>query len=86
MKGILLLAENVAEQGITILNLSEIKQFFAVVVSFAFKKSLKNASFLLLFLYLKKSLVAVFNKTGAPTSRIYVAEQGIRIQNLSKTF
>ena len=28
----------------------------------------------------------MFNKTGAPTSRIDVAEQGIRIQNLSKTF
>ena len=28
----------------------------------------------------------MFNKRGAPTSRIYVAEQGIRIQNLSKTF
>ena len=35
---------------------------------------------------MKQALVTTFNETGAPTSRKYVAEQGIVMANSSKTF
>ena len=35
---------------------------------------------------LRDTFVATFNETCAPTSRIYVAEQGKAMLNLSKTF
>ena len=54
-------------------------------------KLIKNISNLLVallrfFLSKNNSLGATFNKTRAPTSRIYVAEQGIVMPNWSKTF
>ena len=39
-----------------------------------------------MFLPLRDPLVATFNETRAPTSRKYVAEQGIVMRNWSKTF
>ena len=39
-----------------------------------------------MFLPLTDPLVATFNETHAPASRKYVAEQGIVMPNLSKTF
>ena len=35
---------------------------------------------------MKQALVPTFNETRAPTSRKYVAEKGIVMPNLSKTF
>ena len=48
---------------------------------FALEKQSKKLNFRS-FLSLKKTFVATFNETGAPTSRKYAAEQGIMMPNL----
>ena len=52
---------------------------------FALQKQPEKLNFHI-FLFLNDPLVATFNETCAPTSRKYVAEQGIVMVNLSKTF
>ena len=52
---------------------------------FAFEEQLKNLNFQS-FLPLRDPLVATFSETCAPTSRKYVAEQGIVMLNWSKHF
>ena len=76
----------VAKQGIVIPNSSKIMQLFRSHSSiFALEKQPKNPIFQS-FLSLIDCLVVTFNETPAPTSRKYVAEQGIGMPNESKTF
>ena len=55
------------------------------LIRFYFKKQPKNLNFYS-FLPLIDPLLATFNETRAPTSKKYVTEQGIVMQNWSKTF
>ena len=72
----------VAEQGTIMPNLWQIVQsFWSHSCVFALEKYPKNLNFQSFFT-LKEALVATFNKTRVPTSRKYVAEQGIIMPNL----
>ena len=69
----------VIEQGIAMPNWSKTFQTFLSHSSvFALEKQPKNLNFQV-FLPLRDPLVAAFGETGAPTSRWYVAEEGVII-------
>ena len=70
--------EYVAEQGIVIPNWSKIIQTFRLHSSVFAKEKLREN--------LIDPLVATFSETCAPTSKKYVAKQGIVMPNWSKTF
>ena len=77
----------IAEQGIMMPKWSKTFRFFWNKLSvFALEKQPKNLNFESFFLPLGDRLVATFSETHAPTSRIYVVEQDIRMANWSKTF
>ena len=76
----------VAEQGIVMPNWSKIFQAFWLHSSvFALEKQPQNLKLHSVFTS-KRSLVATFNETRAPTFRKYVTEQGIMMPNWWKTF
>ena len=76
----------VAEQGIVMPNWSKIFQnFWSHSSVFALEKQPQSLLFRVL-LPLRDPLVATFNEMHAPTSRKYVAEEGIVITNWSNTF
>ena len=71
----------VSEPGMMILNFLKKLQFLLSDSSaFALEKRLKNLIFHSFF-PLEDALVATFNETRAPTSRKYVAEQGVVMRN-----
>ena len=61
------------------------KNFWSHSSIFDFEKQPKNLNFQT-FLPLRDPLEATFKETRAPTSRKYIAEQGIVISSLLKTF
>ena len=69
------------EQGVIIPNISRIVQSFGRAPPFLPQKSSLKVSVLIFFIS-KKTLVITFNETRAPTSRKYVAEQGLMMSYL----
>ena len=76
----------VGEQGIVITSWSKTFQTFWSHSSFCALEKQPEKLIFRVFLTLKDSLVATLNETSAPTSRKYVAQQGIVMRNWSKTF
>ena len=77
----------VAEQGMVMPNWWKTFQTFWLRSSvFAFERQPKNLNYSQFFLPLRDPSVATFNETRAPTSKKELAEQGILMQNWSKTF
>ena len=60
--------------------------FLVALFPFLPQKSCLKSSILRVFLFLKKTFVATFNETGAPTFRKYTAKQGIMMPNLWQAF
>ena len=74
----------VAEQDMEMPNLLQPLQLFWSHSSvFALEKYLENLSFQR---FLPEALTATFDETGVPTYKWYIAEQGVVISNLLKTF
>ena len=73
--------KHVTEQGAIIPNISRIVQSFGRAPPFPPQKSSLKVSVLIFFIS-KKTLVITFNETRAPTSRKYVAEQGLMMSYL----
>ena len=72
----------VAKEGIAIPNsLKNFKTFWLQSSVFASEKQPEKLNFQSFFLSLGNSLVATFNETRTPTSRKYVAEDGIVMPN-----
>ena len=63
--------------------IKNIWHFLVTLFRFCFRKITSKYKFSM-FLPLRDTLVATFNETRAPTSRKYVAEQGIVMPNWSK--
>ena len=77
----------VPEQGIVMANLWKNIQTFPLHSSiFFFRKTTSKSKFSNFFLPLIKLFVATFSEALAPTSRTFVAEQGILISNWSNFF
>ena len=55
------------------------------LLCFCFRKVAWKSKFSVFFFTFKEAMMAAFTETGAPTSRLYVAEQGVIIPNLSNT-
>ena len=67
--------------------IKSIWKFLVTLLHFCFRKTTYNCKFPpFFFLPLEDVLVATFNETLTPTSRVHVAEQIIVMPNWSKTF